>query len=795
MTRPNNAVSSVPMGNTVATASFKEAIYVSSTASSTSELSMVDNNQLQQALRLLRIMLGEPNATICKETVDRTLQKHADLLRLQVHHKQQDKEYQVQKEKDQQVLTEQAAQIAKLAADLEQQKSVHATALEIKNVELDIVTKERDQKALKLQQVTWRLAKERSAGKDKAAAAAAAMAATSSLTNRAMSAEQEMTEQQETIRALEQMVEHTVSALRGKDTFLRQLMSQRNTCCECSPSTTMEEGASGTNDGADHDAMSSNLHCHIELDPSVVLSRLHKVRQGGGDRDDDSSDATPVMGQSASSGMMLLDDDEPHEEKAVVESAEEKPSATSNSTIRQVAKVRDELERTKYELRQAQEQVATLESAKGATEASHEESLKEAKAKIAQLNRVLIACNERRVEAEQKLRELGQLDEEQAAKTESLMPEQQQPPLSPTTDQEETLKQCLAETRSELAKLRSELELKSTQLDANRATNELLESQLTNANQQMKQYQQKLEVTSKQGGATRDEGTKKLVQQAAAKMAEYLRQLRKVNDNVKQSQTIVVELTSRLQDTAGQIETKSSRALAKNADQATDEVDSAEFTLSHATTARLLECATQLEVAAGQSKAFLCELNRIQNAIGQSDESAATDMLLLKARGNESSQDPHSSSSSFEEYVENVDQNEPLSNDLVGITTATKAGHESRDEDIRTRTTGSTTSLLAKIARLEQKLTLKQERLQDAERTITALESQQQQQRRLASSQQQQAAATDATTSTVLAQQEQVICQLQHELATCRANLESAMQKLNYLRTTVLSVAADDNAT
>lgn len=131
-----------------------------------------DDNQMQ-AIRLLRVLLGEDTASISKESVDRALEKHADLLRFQLQQKkklkQKDEVIEQEKKQSEQVLENHAKEIAKLEKEVNKQKMLMQTSLDIKNVEIDILKKERDQKAVKIQQLTWRLAKERMAAKNKEA--------------------------------------------------------------------------------------------------------------------------------------------------------------------------------------------------------------------------------------------------------------------------------------------------------------------------------------------------------------------------------------------------------------------------------------------------------------------------------------------------------------------------------------------------------------------------------------------------------------------------------------------------
>jgi hypothetical protein len=129
-----------------------------------------EDNRIQ-SLRLLRVLLGEESATVSKANVDRALEKHAELLRFQLQQKKklkQKDEAMIQEKKQQELMTEShQKETAKLEQDLLNQKALIQTSLEIKDVEIDILKKERDQKAVKVQQLSWRLAKERLAARNK----------------------------------------------------------------------------------------------------------------------------------------------------------------------------------------------------------------------------------------------------------------------------------------------------------------------------------------------------------------------------------------------------------------------------------------------------------------------------------------------------------------------------------------------------------------------------------------------------------------------------------------------------
>lgn len=461
-----------------------------------------------QALRMVRIILGEATSIVNRETVDRVLQKHADLLRIQVKLKQQEKANR---------LNEPAAaldtkQVVKLEADLNKQKDLMRTALEIKDVEMNILKTELDQKAIKIQQLTWRLAKERSSSKDKAASAAAAMAATSSLTDRAVLAEHELTEKNEAINVLEKMVENTVTALRGKDKFLRQLVEQR-TCVMCQPIVSIDDGHeppaladSGHEDG-DGDggisldnvtdvALDQSKTCHVKLRP-CMMNECKNVT------DDVSDDATPIMGHSSSNGMDFAKD-------SALPMLSQKTSSSFDIKSATSEEFENELQITKDMLYVAQETISKLEEAKIEMESDFEETMHESLSKISQLKGVLIACDARRRTAEQRLRELGQFDEGQIVeiaqkKPDELVNEIVQRELKSkskiscsgsvssvnTTEllkqqnEVENLTQRLAQTRAELLKMGHDVELKITQGTANLSTVADLKAQLKSCQKQL----------------------------------------------------------------------------------------------------------------------------------------------------------------------------------------------------------------------------------------------------------------------------------------------------------------------
>lgn len=135
----------------------------------TDSTSSTEDHQ-SQSLRLLRVLLGEDTATMSKENVDKALEKHAELLRFQLQQKkkikQRDETIQQEKKQQEEMMEDHKKQIEKLKDDVQKQKLLMKTSLEIKDVEIGILTKESEQKTVKIQQLAWRLAKERAAAKE-----------------------------------------------------------------------------------------------------------------------------------------------------------------------------------------------------------------------------------------------------------------------------------------------------------------------------------------------------------------------------------------------------------------------------------------------------------------------------------------------------------------------------------------------------------------------------------------------------------------------------------------------------
>ena len=128
-----------------------------------------DDHQ-SQSLRLLRVLLGEDSATMSKDKVDKALEKHAELLRFQLQQKkkikQRDETIHQEKKQQEEMMEEHKKQVKKLNDDVQKQKLLMKTSLEIKDVEIGILNKESEQKTVKIQQLAWRLAKERAAAKE-----------------------------------------------------------------------------------------------------------------------------------------------------------------------------------------------------------------------------------------------------------------------------------------------------------------------------------------------------------------------------------------------------------------------------------------------------------------------------------------------------------------------------------------------------------------------------------------------------------------------------------------------------
>ena len=112
---------------------------------------------------------------VSKASVDRALQKYAQLLRqMQALSRQQQPQQEQnlavkqEQQQQQQIVEQQRQRIVQLENALQRQQTITKTALEIKAVELDICAREGEQKALQVQQLSWKLAKERTTARDKA---------------------------------------------------------------------------------------------------------------------------------------------------------------------------------------------------------------------------------------------------------------------------------------------------------------------------------------------------------------------------------------------------------------------------------------------------------------------------------------------------------------------------------------------------------------------------------------------------------------------------------------------------
>ena len=363
-----------------------------------------------QSQRLLRVLLGEKNIVVNKASVDRALQNYAQLLRQLQASRQQQQQQQPQQQhlvlvqQQQQQIAEQQQRIVQLENALERQQSITQTALEIKDVELDICTRERDQKTLQLRQYSWKLAKERTAARDKDAAHTAA---SSSLTQRAETAEQAAKEQQSQIHSLELLIKRSVSALRNKDMVLKQLLEQR-ACCGVGQQTADSSIAEVDETDLQENALEI---AKLQQESEQLCQQLEQEKQQPeddhvvGSEVDTESEATPVMGQN------LISDDEEMEivdggkmENAQYPGGDEEPLRVS--TVEWERRVHE----MHKQLLEANESIAALEDEKATMKEDFEETLREREEKMTHMKGVLIACNERRKAAEVKLKKVGHFD-------------------------------------------------------------------------------------------------------------------------------------------------------------------------------------------------------------------------------------------------------------------------------------------------------------------------------------------------------------------------------------------------
>jgi len=392
---------------------------------------------MAQSQRFLRVLLHDKTVTVNKASVDRGLQKYAQLLK-QVQASAQPQQQLVILEQQRKQIVEQQQRIAALDSALERQQSIMTTAMEIKTVEFDICVRERDQKTQQVQQLQWKLAKERTASRDKASAQAAAVAASSSLTNRAQLAEQAVTQQQSQIQSLEQ----TVTALRAKDRVLQQLLAR--SCVLCQPAAeTMthldeQQQARSSRDEmiGQEESAAAQLHRRLEKeqrelsslfplrvvvpvqpeeetdlehnqDDLLEVTRHHKnSATTSSDSDEESSEATPVMGHSSHQ----YDNNDDLQTQPVKETVASSVPAAAADTVFDTTQRK--LHQVRKQLLATTDAIATLEAEKTAMAEDLEETIGEREDQIKHLKGVLIACNERRKAAEEILHQAGLHDEE-----------------------------------------------------------------------------------------------------------------------------------------------------------------------------------------------------------------------------------------------------------------------------------------------------------------------------------------------------------------------------------------------
>lgn len=538
-----------------------------------------------QGLRLLRVLLGEASVTINRETVDRALQKYSDLLRLYVQQKQllPSKEQPTSQQQDKQTIITQKKMIAKLEADLRKQKNVMQTALQIKDVEIDIRTKERDQKAVKIQQLSWRLAKERTAAKEKADCVAAAVVSSSSfITNSAVKAENAVSAPNETTQGFEKVVETTVAVLRGKDKLLEQLLESQ-TCGVHQPV--------GPDNEADHSVCIGSMD---DLKQESKSGKQQNIPQLRVVEDDGASAETPIMGRSASDVMVLHGAeflDRAGCQKLPANSASVETLLSTSTSLDKVSRrspqlqatgskepgnakmpakvfeLKQKLEEAEQQLHGAKETITALNEEKEEMEADFEETLQESQAKIYQLKGVLIACNKRRLSAEERLREVGKYEEfiemskkqpeesvEEIVRRETAVGKKgpcgsfssvNTAELIKQQTEVENLKRRLAETRAQHDKLERELKNNEMLCQSALTRNAELESQLSKLQEQLTSSQQ-------ENASLQTRYSVKLVEartaQSEARVEEYSAKLEDATNALRRSDGELVECNERRQE-------------------------------------------------------------------------------------------------------------------------------------------------------------------------------------------------------------------------------------------------------
>ena len=575
-----------------------------------------DNNV--QSLRLLRVLLGEDLATISKESVDRALEKHADLLRFQLQQKkklkQKDEVIEQEKKEKEQVSDHHSKEIAKLEKELKNQKMLMQTSLEIKDVEIDILKKERDQKVLKIQQLSWRLAKERMVAKSKEA--------------------------------------------QGELPSDQTATTEPLICARCQA---LEKDDSESS----HDLPVLHIPALSARKPVIVL-------------DDELSVETPIMGQSASSGLALsLLDNSNHEKKPVtviatdvngVTELEDKLRDTEQKLVK-AKKVIVLLEKKKQDMAADFEETLHENKAKKAQLKAVLVACNERRKVAEQMLRDLGKFDEDKLAAISKKSPdelINEINKDSAESQSSYSPSAENETLG---IQNKTLQETNSKLESQLAslndkikeceealvaskdqhedaisKLEQDLERATEkfailQRDFNKQVDETAQANVkyeatvaeleTNLQQVSKKHLMVLEEADQRGKEL--EKARLAIAQSEGKIKEYSARLVDVNSSIKPLETKVAELTSKLEGSRRsleQSEKKASEYLMENTDVRLKLQEKANQ-LSESSI-KLEESKIALKEAELQAQKYATELQHVTDALHESEALAEKYLMMLE---------------------------------------------------------------------------------------------------------------------------------------------------------------------
>jgi hypothetical protein len=338
----------------------------------------------QQALRLLRTILGDtktnpeagedPSSTlrVDRETVDRALRKHVHVLRtLQTQSK---------------INRSQTLRIYQLEQDLQRQIEIFQTNLDIKNVEIEILQKDRERLALRIQQLTWKIAKQ-----------------------------QQQHSKTTSIGDCDRKNSDDTNESKKKDNNNKS--SKKATPNNHSPSlmdTKMAPKRSIVITTASDRVLMFDETTTTTTTTPIVCYPDQTINHN--DDDDSSSAATPrIMNDWNHFSGSCCYDDENEEEDAIINDPEEEDPGLQQQQQHDGKNTDAELVQQntslQTDLKAAKKEIQMLREEKAAAEEDFEEALQEKQARIEQLKKVLFACNERRKYAEQTLKDLGEFNE------------------------------------------------------------------------------------------------------------------------------------------------------------------------------------------------------------------------------------------------------------------------------------------------------------------------------------------------------------------------------------------------